>query len=66
MNRDTLNAIVILMSLVNYTTVAPSAGDAALLNAAHHLEKRDPAFCSACGSQKEIGQSCGCFDNGCQ
>lgn len=24
------------------------------------------SFCSTCGSLKPVGQSCGCFDNGCQ
>lgn len=27
--------------------------------------KIEPA-CSSCGSRKAIGQSCGCFDNGCE
>lgn len=66
MSIDTLNAIVLLLSRVDYLAEAPSAGDCALLNATRHLEDRDPEICSRCGSRKEIQQSCGCFDNGCQ
>lgn len=26
----------------------------------------DPGKCERCGSDKPVGQSCDCFDNGCQ
>lgn len=36
-----------------YTTNAPSAAP-------------EPRLCGHCGDVQPVGQSCGCFDNGCQ
>lgn len=61
-----VDAVVLLYGLVERRREEPTEGDCALLNAARHLLRDHPELCSACGSPRPAGQSCGCFDNGCQ